>query len=102
MSNTEEIRLLEEEITLGAEAQNFVHSELGQRLADNLQELANEALNELKSVDPANIKKVTELQSKIWQAEHFMLWLIGVINDGKNAIEMVQQFADEEEPLEDE
>lgn len=102
MSDTpEELSILEIQGALGAEAAKFVDSALGQTLMDDLDGLAKEALNELKSADAKDTELIQELQHKVWRAEYMMKWFIGVIQEGRNADEMMRQQVDESENTEE-
>jgi len=96
-----ELEALEKQGQLGAEAVKFIDSTLGQTLMDHIDGLAKDALNELKSADATDFALIQDLQYKVWRSEHIMQWFIGVIQEGRNADEMLRQQIDESETVEE-
>lgn len=79
------------EAIMGKDAEAFLKSELGQYITGCAQQEIDEALEELKSVDPGDSKAIRTLQNKIKVAERVPKWLTEVINTGKNAIELLDE-----------
>lgn len=72
-------------VTLGAEAERFLNTNLGRFLVQRAEEVIESAVDELKTVDPENPKTIRALQQKITVAESVQYWLAGAINDGYEA-----------------
>ena len=72
-------------IELGLDAGQFLHTKLGQYLEKRAQDTALEAMQALKTCDPADAKVVQALQNAVFRAESFILWLDDCINQSKVA-----------------
>lgn len=78
------------EAILGDDADKFLKTELGRYLLETAKQESLDALHELKSIDPTDTKKITELQNKIWLAESFEGWLVQLINAGQQARDILE------------
>jgi hypothetical protein len=85
-----ETETLMAEAILGDDAEKFLKTDLGKYLIESAEQETTEALHILKTVDPNDKVKITELQNKIWRAESFKDWLVGLINAGSDARNILQ------------
>ena len=72
-------------IELGLDAEQFLHTKLGQYLEKRALDTAMEAMQALKTCDPGDEKTVRALQNVIFRAESFTIWLDDAINQSKVA-----------------
>lgn len=82
--------LLKRKIELGADAENFIQSQLGAAVLEIAQGQANAAYNELARVSPFRRRRIAQLQTQIWRAESMQEWLAAIVTEGRNALEMLQ------------
>jgi hypothetical protein len=91
---SEELKTIE----LGLDAEEFLRGNVGKALVGKAIEQAMNAMGELKSVRrdtfgnfEAFEAKVMRLQGIIERAENFEGWVIELIQEGRNAEQLVQQ-----------
>lgn len=72
-------------VSIGADAEAFIKSSLGRAIKQRALDEIDQAVEELKTVDPTDAKKITELQNQIWRASAFIVWLAEIIQEGQNA-----------------
>ena len=75
------------EILVGADAEEFVKSELGQKLIEMARMEVDAAALDMKEVDLKDEKKLREIQNRIWRATQFEGWLQEIIFRGREALE---------------
>jgi hypothetical protein len=78
-------------IELGLDAEQFLHTKLGQYLEKRALDTALDAMQALKTCDPNDAKTVQVLQNAVFRAESFTLWLDDCINQSKVAQNEVEQ-----------
>ena len=79
------------EAILGTDAQEFLNSELGQTILGFARLEKEEALDQLKNVSSWRRKRIQDLQARVWRAESFESWLVGLIQAGQVAIEQLDE-----------
>ena len=72
-------------IDFGMEVEAFLQSRLGKYLSKRVQDTVDGAVEELKTVDPEDVKSVRAIQNTIRVAESVMYWLADAIQSGLNA-----------------
>jgi hypothetical protein len=78
--------VLLEQGALGAEAEEFLRSDLGRVVLTQAQNEAREALSKLRTVLPWRRRRIAELQNVIWRAESFEGWLRATMATGQQAL----------------
>jgi len=78
---------LKKAATLGVEAEKFVQSNLGRALVERAQDVVDQAVAELKKINPKDTEGITRLQNEIWKAESFITWLDEIFEEGLTAEE---------------
>lgn len=73
------------QIGIGADAEAFVLSPLGKYLIGRSERELEQAVNELKYVQPHDTHTITELQFRIRVAESVPQWLADAIQEGQHA-----------------
>ena len=89
MSSAEEKELLKC-VELGIDAEVFLQSAVGRELVHMARCHAEDAVIELKTVDPEDSKKVREIQNRVWQGESFERFIRELIADGHQAAEVLR------------
>lgn len=89
-----ESRTMFVEATLGREAVDFFHSDIGRYLVGCAQQEYALASAKLKKVAFWRKRRIQELQNEIWRSEQFMVWLRDLIIRGK-ASEMTLEDREE-------
>ena len=79
------------EAILGTDAKEFINSELGKVVLGFARQERDDALEKLKSVSPWRRNRIRDLQVRVWRAESFEGWLVGLIQAGQVAIEQLQE-----------
>lgn len=92
-----EYELLLEQARLGEEAKAFLSGNLGKHLIRCIEGQERASLNELRSVDPFDSKKVFALQNDIRVATMSKTFLIETIIHGNNALMRLDTIEDEDE-----
>jgi len=77
------------EILIGDDADSFFKSDLGQYVVAKAQQVCDDALTELRTVDPENTKKIRELQNQIYIAEGALSWLQEILITGRQTLESI-------------
>ena len=80
-----------ETILLGDDAEVFFKSDLGQYVLQSAIEEVDAALEQLKEVNPEDVKKVRELQNRIKIAEAAPRWLRDAIHSGRQILAQREQ-----------
>lgn len=73
-----------ETVQFGIEVESFLNGKIGRYLVDRARMEAEEALNELKTVDPCAQQQIVALQNRVHRAECFESWLAEAIQEGWN------------------
>lgn len=73
---------------IGEEARRFVASDLGKTLMGLAEQQALSALEDLAHADPADTEAIRKLQNKVRLGRDFAGWLLELIQDGDNAMEI--------------
>src|SRR3990167_7552294 len=71
---------------IGADAKDFMKSELGRTLVGLAKVEARVAMDALKGADAEDVKLIRRLQNEIWLAERFEGWLVQLIMNGRQAL----------------
>lgn len=79
------LRNLARRIQLGEAAIGFLNTPLGKYLMTKAQDTAIEAMDKLKTVDPADQVEIRACQNAIFRAESFELWINECIEDAEVA-----------------
>lgn len=74
----------------GKQVELFWSSRVGEYLRARLQEVYTAAIQELKTVDPTDTKRIRELQNDIFKAESFELWLSQAVTDGLKSLDILE------------
>lgn len=75
----------EKDLALGAAAESFLSSDLGRRIAELAGQEIDRCTNELKTVDPEDVKTVRRLQDSIRRNETLGAWIVEIIHAGTEA-----------------
>lgn len=86
-----ESRTLFAEASIGRQAKEFFHSDIGRYMIGCAQQEYAEASASLKDVPWYRPFKITELQNRMWRAENFMAWLRDLIIQGTAAESSLQE-----------
>lgn len=78
-------RTLVAEVDLGAQAADFVRSDIGRHLIGCLKQEIVLAQDALSSTSPWRFLKVQELQNRVWRAKFMLVWLRELLIGGKSA-----------------
>ncbi len=76
---------------LGIEAEHFISSPLGQYLVAMAQRDAREAVEEMKTVNPADMETVRSIQTKLNTPDRFIKWLSELIEEGRACAFKIEQ-----------
>ena len=74
----------------GKQVELFYTSRVGSYLRDRAHECYTTAIEQIKSVDPTDTKRVMALQNDIWKAEQFEKWLTEAMIDGFKSLEILE------------
>lgn len=74
----------------GKQVELFWGSRVGEYLRARLHEVYTVAIQELKTVDPTDTKRIRELQNDIFKAESFEQWLSQAVTDGLKSLEILE------------
>ena len=80
---------LKAEVLIGDDAKTFIESELGRTILGMAEQDVERALVVLDGADPADTKAMAIIQNRIWRARSFKAWLIELINNGEQALEVI-------------
>jgi hypothetical protein len=73
---------------IGEQARKFVESDVGQCLIGMSHQEIQKAKDKLANVDPDDAKAIRNLQNDIKVATFFEQWLVELINNGNNAMQI--------------
>lgn len=76
---------------LGVEAESFKSSALWRYLNEHAESEIIDASQRLCTVDPTDIKAITELQNKVYRANSFITWIDKAIESGNFAIDEIRE-----------
>lgn len=82
--------LLIRRATFGKQVDIFMSSDIGRYMVSRATDEAEEALQAFKTCDPTDTNKVRELQHTILQAEKVKRWLEDAVQDGLQAINIIE------------
>ena len=82
------------EAQIGDEVRKFLASDAGRTLLGIAQQEATAAEKALGRVNPEDAKEIIRLQRVIWNAENFESWLMELISNGDNALNIYRQQRD--------
>jgi hypothetical protein len=77
--------------TIGADAEEFLASDLGRMLISMAEQEAEEAMDKLKRTHPWRWRRISQLQNDIKRAESFKGWLVELIVSGRQAVETLEE-----------
>lgn len=78
------------EAMLGKDAEEFIHSDIGQYVIGCAEQEISEASDQLKRVHPWRTRRIRELQNEIWRAESFQTWLSELVIRGRQAVQQLE------------
>jgi hypothetical protein len=90
-------RISENTIVLGADAEEFLRSDVGQYILARSEQEIIENLGELRNADPTEQDEIRKLQGNINVAEKAVVWLQQAIEEGKE--EFRKRRAEEEDDV---
>lgn len=78
---------------LGADAEEFLNTDLGRYMLARADEEEREALEALAKIRPwlTSRRRIAELQAKLWRARSFRGWLSEMIIGGRQAIQQLDE-----------
>lgn len=76
---------------LGEEARNFIESDLGKILMGMADQERAFAREELETVDPNAVIKITELQNRAKLGKYFTEWILELLDKGESALQVYKQ-----------
>lgn len=82
---------------LGADADMFKRSKLGQYILGITHNAIEVATNQLKKVDPRDHEGIQDLQNQIWKNESFEIFLDDAIHSGNLAMQNLRIMEDHED-----
>lgn len=77
---------------LGADAEMFKRTKLGQYILDRCAIESERAMRELKKVDSRDHEAIQDLQNEIWKNESFELFLDDAIHSGHLAMQNLEKI----------
>lgn len=87
----QDTRELRATAVIGADAEEFLASDLGRMLLSMAEQEAQEATEKLKQTLPWRWRRISYLQNEIKRAESFKGWLIELIVSGRQAVETLEE-----------
>jgi len=75
---------------LGADAEQFKRTKLGQYILDRCANSVDQAVNRLKAHDPKDAEGIRDLQNDIWKNETFELFMDDAIHSGHLAMQNLE------------
>src|SRR5258708_2988601 len=75
---------------LGSTAEDFLSSDLGKTILKRVEDEIDEVRGQLDSVAFWRWRKIMDLQNKIWRAKMFRQWFGELIQDGRNALNLLE------------
>lgn len=79
------------EAIIGKDAEEFIHSDIGQYILGCAEQEIAEAADQLKRVHPWRTRRIRELQNQVWRAESFQSWLVGLVVSGQQALQSIEE-----------
>lgn len=80
-----------EQAVFGEEVETFLREDrIGRFIVARAAAEVEEALLELKDVDPENTSGIRRIQTRIRVAESVVAWLAGAVDDGKRARQILE------------
>lgn len=83
----QDVREIQQAIDLSFQVEAFLQGPIGRYLIQRAEAQIEEALDQLKHVDPENASQIRAIQHNIHVAEDFQYWLAEAIQAGHNAAE---------------
>lgn len=83
-------------VELGEEARNFLESRLATEMLAAMEDEADQALQDLKGVNPVDSEAIRRLQNIVWRCESFKGWLLETVVKGDNALEVFRHESQEQ------
>ena len=74
----------------GRQVELFWSSRIGEYLADRIRDVYTTAIEELKTVDPEDSKRIRILQNEVFKATSVEQWLSDVVLDGLKSLEILE------------
>ena len=87
----QDTRELRATAVIGADAEEFLASDLGRMLLSMAEQEAQEATEKLKQTLPWRWRRISHLQNEIKRAESFKGWLVELILSGRQAVETLEE-----------
>lgn len=81
---------LMQEVDLGLQVESFLNGPVGKYLIGRAEDEIAEAVQELKTVVPTDVEKITALQNVVHRAESIQYWLAEAVQAGLNAQQELQ------------
>ena len=91
----QEINATLAQVEIGLDAEQFLNSKLGKYLIGVAQQESDEAMRELKFVDPTNSGKIMQLQIKAQVAEAAIKWIGEAVLIGRQSEHSLMQIEGE-------
>lgn len=76
------------QILIGDDAEEFVKSELGRTILGMAEQECISAALEMQDADLTDLKKMREIQNRIWRTQRFKDWLVELITKGRETLEV--------------
>lgn len=80
--------------SFGRQVEQFWDSDVGKYLQHHAATCYSSAIEELKSVKPTDVDGIIAAQMKCWQAEQFIQWMTQAIEQGLEALEILEGTED--------
>ncbi len=77
---------------LGADAEMFKRTKLGQYILDRCANASESAMRQLKKADPHDPKEIQHWQNEIWKNESFEIFLDDAISSGHLAMQNLERM----------
>ena len=82
--------MLQAQAILGADAEEFLSSELGRYIAERIEEEIATAQRALEDADVFDTDRLLQLQNNAKRARQLEDWFIGLIQEGRQAIQALE------------
>ena len=79
------------EAMLGKDAEEFIQSDIGRYLVGCADQEIEEAVTLLKTVAPWRMRRIRELQNRIYRAESFKTWMYELVIKGRQALQQMEE-----------
>lgn len=87
----QEVEILVDVAVLGQQVEIFLGSRVGKFLMDRAENLVQEGLTKLRTVDPTNPELIRAIQNEVWKASTLKDWLEEAIIAGLKATEVLEE-----------